>query len=99
MCSVPKLPGQSCTDAALKVINELMEIPIGEDDVERCYKGNRPIIIKFKSYKFKAAVFHAKTKLKKNPDKIFVAEDLTKKNHSIVQKLVQLRKDTSIDSL
>ena len=72
MFSVPQLPGQSCTDTALKVINELMEIPIGEDDVERCHnlgrpnaKGNRPIIIKFKSYKFRAAVFHAKTKRRK----------------------------------
>ena len=78
---------------------------MGEDDIERCHylgrpnaKGNRQLIIKFRSYKAKAAVFSAKTKLKNNPDKIFISEDLTKKNHGIIQKLVQLRKDASIDS-
>ena len=105
MFNVPQHPGETCTVAALKVINEHLEIPLVEDDVERCHnlgrpnaKGNRPIIIKFKSYKSKAAVFQAKTKLRKNPNKIFISEDLTKTNHSIVQKLVQLRKDNSIDS-
>ena len=105
MFNVPQHPGEPCTNAALRVINELLEIPLSDDDVERCHnlgrpnaKGNRPIIMKFKSYKSKAAVFHAKSKLKKNPNKIFITEDLTMKNHSLVQKLVQLRKDDSIDS-
>ena len=82
-----------------------MEVPISENDIERCHflgrpnaKGNRPIIVKFKSYKSKAAVFNAKNKLKKNPDKKFLTEDLTRKNHSIVQKLVELRKNGTIDS-
>ena len=39
-----------------------------------------------------------KTKLKKNPAKIFLTEDLTKKNQSIIQKLVELRKNGDIDS-
>ena len=105
MFNVPQHPGEPCTNAALRVITELLEIPLSDDDVERCHnlgrpnaKGNRPIIMKFKSYKSKAAVFHAKSKLKKNPNKIFITEDLTMKNHSLVQKLVQLRKDDSIDS-
>ena len=105
MFNVPQPPGESCTAAALKVINGVMGIPLSEDDVERCHnlgkanaKGNRPIIIKFKSYKSKFAVYEAKSKLKKNPNKIFVTEDLTRKNYSLVQKLVQLRKDNSIDS-
>ena len=105
MFNVPQLPGQSCTGAALHIINDVLEVPMGEDDIERCHylgkanaKGFRPLIVKFKSYKSKAAVFTAKKKLKNNPGKIFISEDLTKKNHEIVQKLVQLRKDTSIDS-
>lgn len=76
-----------------------------EDDIERCHylgktnaKGIRPMIVKFKAYKSKAAVFSAKKKLKNNPDKIYISEDLTKKNYEIVQKLVQLRKDASIDA-
>ena len=77
-----------------------MEVPISENGIERCHilgrpnaKGNRPIIVKFKSYKTKAAVFNAKNKRKKNPDKMFVTENLTSKNHSIVQKLVELLKN------
>ena len=71
-----------------------MCIPLSEDDVERCHnidkanaKGNRPIIIKFKSYKLKFAVYEAKSKLKKTPNKSFVTEDLTRNNYSLVQKL------------
>ena len=97
--NVPLMPGDSCTNAALKVMNELMGVPLNEDDIERCHvlgrpnaKGNRPIIMKFRAYRSKAAVFNAKNKLKNNPAKIFLTEDLTKKNHSIIQKLVELRK-------
>ena len=105
MFNVPLTPGESCTYAALKVMNELMKVPVNENDIERCHvlgrpnaKGNRPIIVKFKSYSSKAAVFSAKNKLKGNPAKIFVTEDLTRKNHSIIQKLVELRKNDTIDS-
>ena len=105
MFNVPQFPGQTCSHAALKVFNELLKVPMVEDDIERCHylgranaKGNRPLIVKFKSYKSKAAVFSAKTKLKNNPDKIFISEDLTKKKHGTIQKLVLLRKDSSIDS-
>ena len=105
MFNVPQPPGKTCTYSVLKVINEIMEVPLDEDDIERCHvlskanaKGNRPIIIKFKSYKSKAAVFHAKGKLKTNPNKIFITEDLTNKNYSIIQNLVQMRKEDSIDS-
>ena len=104
MFNVPQPPGGSCMNSALKVMNELLDVSIREEDIERCHvlgkpndKGNRPIIVKFKSYKSKAAVFKARAKLKKNPDKIFVSEDLTRKNHIIVQKLVELRKNGTID--
>ena len=91
--NVPLATGESCTNAALTVMNELMEVPISENDIESSHvlgrpnaKGNRPIIVKFASYRSKAAVFSAKNKLKKNPAKIFVTEDLTRKNHGIIQK-------------
>ena len=86
-------------------MNELMKVPVNENDIERSHvlgrpnaKGNRPIIVKFKSYSSKAAVFSAKNKLKGNPAKIFLTEDLTRKNQSIIQKLVDLRKNDTIDS-
>ena len=98
-------PGDSCTYATLKVIYELLGVPITENDIERCHvlgrpnaKGNRPIIVKFKSYAAKSAVYSAKKKLKKNPAKIFLTEDLTQKNHHIIQKFVELRKSGDIDS-
>ena len=55
------------------------------------------MIVKFRYYKSKAAVCKAKSKLKNNPNKIFMTEDLTKTNHSIVQKLLQLRKAKQIN--
>ena len=99
MFNVPQLPGQPCDDAALKVMNELMGVNVSEADIERCHtvgkpnaQGNRRIIIKFKSYQSEDEVYKAKTKLKENPDKIILTEDLTKKNHYIVQKLLELQK-------
>ena len=72
------MPGDSCTNAALKVMNELMGVPINEDDIERCHvlgrpnaKGNRPIIVKFRAYKSKTAVFNAKNQTKEKPCKDF----------------------------
>ena len=103
--NVKQNPGVSCTQAALRVMNEVMKVPVSENDIDRCHvlgrpnaKGIRPIIVKFKSYSSKAAVFSAKKTLKNNPAKIFVTEDLTQKNHSIVQKLLELRKSGAIDS-
>ena len=105
MFNVPLTPGESCTYAALKVMNELMKVPVNENDLERCHvlgrpntTGNRPIIVKFKSYSSKATVFSAKNKMKGNPAKIFVTEDLTHKNHSIIRNFVELQKNDTIDS-
>ena len=103
MFNVPQLPDQPCDDAALKIINELIGDNVSEADIERCHtvdkpnaQANRRIIIKFKSYQYKAEVYKAKTKLKENPDKIILTEDLTKKNHFIVQNLLELRKKGNI---
>ena len=42
MLNIPQHPGETCTDAALNVTNELLEIPLVEDDVERCHNLGRP---------------------------------------------------------
>lgn len=75
------------------------------DDIERSHplgkekdNGTRPIIVKFKTYKSKETVYKAKSSLKGNPHKIFMAEDLTQKNYKIALKLLQLRSDKRIDS-
>ena len=50
------------------------------------------IIVKFTSYKTRARVCANKTKLKGHPDKTFLTEDLTSKNHSVIKSLLELRK-------
>ena len=73
---VPLPPGDLYIYATLKIMNELFGVPITENDIERCHvlgrpntKRNRPIIVKFKPYAAKSAVYSAKKKLKKNPAK------------------------------
>ena len=53
--------------SARKVMNALLDVPIREDEIRRCHvlgkpndKGNRPVIVKFKSYNSKAAVIKAR---------------------------------------
>ena len=79
--------------------------PLETRDIERCHfvgraKPGRPkqIIVKFWHYQDKKRVFAGKSKLKSNPDKIFLTEDLTTVNHSVVQRLLPLKKSNSIDS-
>lgn len=58
----------------------------------------REIIVKFTSYRTKALIFANKTKLKGNPDKTFITEDLTAHNHSVIKSLLELKKAKQIDS-
>ena len=74
-------------------------------DIERCHvvgkaKGGRPkqIIIKFAHYQDKRRVFAAKSSLKGHPSKIFITEDLTSYNHSMVKQLLSLKRGNKIDS-
>ena len=102
-------------DLTRAVVNFLNSVVLIDDkdgfklaasDVERCHPlgrinraGNRQILVKFKSYHSKSKVFAAKSKLKGNPDNIFISEDLTGYNHTIVKSLLQFRKNKQIDSL
>ena len=58
--------------SALNVVNELLDVPIREEDIERSHilgkpndKDNRPILVRFKSYKSNAPVFKPRAKLTK----------------------------------
>ena len=80
-----------------------MNVNITENDMERSHILNpaasltsNQIIVRFKAYKTKVAVFSQK-KLLKGKD-IFVTEDLTKSNHAIVRELLKLRKANRIIS-
>ena len=89
--------GQDCEKCVLDLFNTKLGVPITADEIDRCHPLGSQVIVKFRHYKSKAAVFKAKSKLKNNPNKIFMTEDLTKTNHSIVQKLLQLRKAKQIN--
>ena len=92
-----KIPaGKDCEKSVLELFNNTLGVPITADEIDRCHPLGNQVIVKFRYYKSKAAVFKAKSKLKDHPDKIFMTEDLTKTNHSIVQKLLQLRKSKQI---
>ena len=92
-------------DNVNRVVNFVnAKILTGEDkivstDIERCHPvGEHATIVKFKMYYTKQKVFAAKKNLKNNPDKIFMTEDLTKFNHSIVSTLIPLRKTNKLAS-
>ena len=54
--------------------------------------------MKFSRYHDKRRVFISKSSLKGNPNKSFIAEDLTSVNHSQVKNLLPLKKSTKIHS-
>ena len=92
-----KIPtGKHCEKLVLELFNNTLKVPTTADEIERCHPLGNQVIVKFKYYKSKAAVFKAKSNLKNHPDKIFMTEDLTKTNHSIVKELLQLRKSKQI---
>lgn len=65
--------------------------PISPADVDRCHfvgRGKNQLIIKFAKYHTKRRVFMNKKKLKNNPGKVFMSEDLTKINHDLVKMLM-----------
>ena len=81
------------------------EDSITAEDIERCHSigkkvGTRKpqIIVKFASYLIKSKVFASKTKLKGHPDRVFLTEDLTSKNYSVIKSLLELRKARKISS-
>ena len=79
--------------------------PLDLRDVERCHfvgkavlGRSQQIIVKFSHYQDKKRVFSGKSRLKGNPAKIFLTEDLTSVNHSVVKSLLPMKKNDSIDS-
>lgn len=91
------------TAEMIVIINKLIpEAPISAEDIERCHPVGKAepkqILVKFARYKTKHQVYSAKKNLKNNKARIFMSEDLTKENHSLVKELLQLRKSSKIDS-
>ena len=72
---------------------------MSDDEIERIHPlGPKQTIVKFKSYKTKAADYKAKSNLKDNHDGVFMTEDLTKRNHAIIKQLLAAKKANTIHS-
>ena len=56
------------------------------------------IITRFLTYRQRQLVFRNKKKLKGNPDKMFIAENLTKHRYDLIKRLNTLRKTGKIHS-
>jgi len=67
--------------------------PIGEPK-----DGKISIITRFLTYRQRQLVFRNKKKLKGNPDKMFIAENLTKHRYDLIKRLNTLRKNGKIHS-
>lgn len=97
--NLPSEPTTNCEEAVVRLCNETLKVNISPEDIERCHPlGAKQVICKFRSYKTKAEVYSAKKYLKGNPRKIFLTEDLTRRNHKIVEELLKLRKSGRIHS-
>ena len=92
----PKIGEEELTASVTSFINEnmLSNAPqVSINDIDRCHPvGPKQILVKFYKYHTKRLVYSAKAKLRNNPDKIFISEDLTRKNHAIVKALQPLKK-------
>lgn len=93
-------------DKILFITNSILGLEIKPDQIDRSHivgksdtKGKRQVIVKFTSYKTRREVYAAKTKLKNNPENVFISEDLTRQRHVIVKKLLELRKAKMIRNM
>ena len=80
-----------------------LKIDISTADIGRSHfvgkanlAGKRQIIVRFLSYRKRALVYTHKRRLKNNPRKIFISEDLTMYRRSIVNSLIDLQKNKVI---
>ena len=84
------------------ICHDMLDVDLSEQDIQRSHilgkysPQSNQIIVRFKSYKTKVDIYKQKKKLKGHS--IFMSEDLTKRNHAIVRKLAELKKENKIDS-
>jgi hypothetical protein len=53
--------------------------------------GKSQVIVRFLSYRVREKVYNSKKELKRHPDKIFIAENLTKYRTNLVKALAELK--------
>ena len=72
------------------------------EDIERCHpvgpKAGKKILIKFSRYHTKNRVLKMRRNLKNHPKKVFIVEDFTRYNHSIVLDLMHAKTHNRLHS-
>ncbi|CAC5368803.1 unnamed protein product [Mytilus coruscus] len=95
----------STDDKIVGLCKSLLGVNITVDDIDRSHiigsinkYGNAQLICRFRNWKIKNSIFQQKRKLKNNPDKTVITEDLTQYRQYLMKKLNDARKRHEIDS-
>ncbi|CAC5373650.1 unnamed protein product [Mytilus coruscus] len=95
----------STDDKIVGLCKSLLGVNITVDDIDRSHiigsinkYGNAQLICQFRNWKIKNSIFQQKRKLKNNPDKTVITEDLTQYRQYLMKKLNDARKRHEIDS-
>ena len=87
----------------IDMCTQKLGVTVTKADISRSHVVGEPrdskcqIIVRFISYRMRFKVYSAKSKLKNDPDKRFIVEDLTKTRYKIVQHLASLRRAQKIE--
>lgn len=91
-------------DIILDICKNQLDIELKKTDIGRSHPigefrdGKMSVIVRFLSYRQRQLVFRNKKKLKNNPTKTFIAENLTKHRYDLINRLNTLRKNGKINS-
>ena len=88
------------------IVNEKLHLlpPLTENDINRSHiigsitNGKGQLICRFRNWKIKNSVYMAKKILYRNPDNMFITEDLTKHRQSIIKELSIQKKARKLHS-
>ena len=97
----PEEPNEDTDQKVVDMVNQCLNIPITVNDIDRSHRvgppsnnRTRPVITKLMSYKTKAKIFKARSKLKFagiRARRVHINEDLTKERSSMFQRALKLK--------
>jgi len=88
----------------LDICNNNLEVPITLNELGRTHPigkvrgGKVQVIARFITYRQRQAVYGSKSKLKNNPNKVFITENLTTRRRKIMDELNYLRTNRKISA-
>lgn len=91
-------------DLILNVCNQKLKLGIQKEDIGRSHvigkvrNGKSQVIVRFLSYRIREKVYSAKKRLKGDPDKIFITENLTTFRTNLVKELSDLKFNHNINA-